>query len=110
VLRSSELVGCIVMTKTPCEYCPHPKRAMMKILVLLAALGLLGWGVFVLFDDSAIDQIKYDLSLSALILLVVAVNIVSLIFFVLLYMAYQWVRGDLKAPRSEDSASDNDDD
>jgi|GEM_PF-2056318 cytochrome b subunit of formate dehydrogenase len=98
------------MTKLPCEYCPHPKRALMKVVGLLVVLGLLVWGGFVLFDDSAIDQIKYDLSLGALILLVVAVNAVSLLCFVLIYMAYQWVRRDLKAPRSEDSNTDLGDD
>jgi cytochrome b subunit of formate dehydrogenase len=98
------------MTKPPCEYCPHPKRALMKVVGLLVVLGLLVGGGFVLFDDSAIDQIKYDLSLGALILLVVAVNAVSLLCFVLIYMAYQWVRRDLKAPRSEDSNTDLGDD
>lgn len=102
--------GCFIMTKPSCEYCPHPKRALVKIGALLVIFGLLIWGGFCLFDDSAIDQMKYDLSLGALILLVVVVNVISLIFFVLLYMAYQWVRRDLKAPRSEDSTADLGDD
>jgi TRAP-type C4-dicarboxylate transport system permease small subunit len=97
-----------IMSNTPCGYCPHPKRALIKAAAVLVALGLLIWGGFVLIDDSAIDQMKFDLSLGALIMLVVAVNAVSLVFFVLLYMAYQWVRCDLKAPRSEDSRIDAD--
>jgi TRAP-type C4-dicarboxylate transport system permease small subunit len=92
-----------IMSKTPCGYCPHPKRALIKGVAVLVVLGLLIWGGFELIDDSAIDQMKFDLSLGALIMLVVAINAVSLVFFVLLYMAYQWVRRDLKAPRSEDS-------
>ncbi len=92
--------------KCDTPYCRHPARAVVKIILLLAALCALGFGAVTLFDDSAFDQIKFDLTLGFLIVLVVAVNVVSLLCFIALYMAYQWVRGDLKAPRSEDSGSD----
>lgn len=98
------------MTKKSCGYCPHPKRALLKVAGLLVVLAALVWGALVAFDDSIIDQMKFDLSLGALILVVVVVNAVSLLFFVAVYMAYQWVRRDLKAPRSEDSPSDLGDD
>lgn len=80
----------------------NPGRAVLKMTALLLGLVFFAGVLVGLVDDSLIDQLKFNLSLGALIGLVVIINIISLICFIGLYAAYQWIRCDLKAPRSED--------
>lgn len=88
--------------KTDAQAHKNPGRAILKMTVLLLGLLVIAGVLAGLVDDSLIDQLKFNLSLGALIGLVVVINIISLICFIGLYAAYQWIRCDLKAPRSED--------
>lgn len=90
----------------PC--CPNRARAAVKIAVIIAALlGLLGL-LAVTIDESAIDRIKFDLSLWSLIAVVLMINLASCAVFTALFFAYQWVRRDLKTPRVEDERDPSD--
>ena len=97
------------MTKKHIAHTRHPLRALFKMATIL--LGLLAVAGFLLLtiDESVLDQLKFNLSLGTLIALVVVINLISFIFFIILYAAYQWVRRDLKAPRSEDMADESGD-
>lgn len=94
-------------TKPTLPYRKNPVRAALKMAVIGLVLVLVVVGLITLIDDSFLDQFKFNLNLGALIGLVVVVNLISLLCFVGLYSAYQWVRCDLKAPRSEDLSDDD---
>lgn len=94
------------MTKKAVPHTRNPRRAVIKMAVIILGLLIVAGGLLLTIDDSVLDQLKFNLSLGALIALVVVINIISFVFFILLYAAYQWVRRDLKDPRSEDLADD----
>lgn len=88
--------------------CPNRCRAVAKIAVIAAVLlGFLGL-LALTIDESAIDRIKFDLSLWSLIAVVLIINLVSCAVFTALFFAYQWVRRDLKTPRVEDERDPSD--
>lgn len=90
--------------KTPCrsQWSPHPRRAIVKMIIVLAlAVGALAALIFSI-DDQVLDQLKHSLSIGTIIALVLLINIVSFVAFILLYAAYQWVRCDLKPGARED--------
>lgn len=80
----------------------NPRRALLKIVAVVA--GLLGLALLLstTLSNDVVSQIKFNMSLWSLITVVVIINLVSFACFVILYAAYQWVRSDLKSPRSED--------
>lgn len=81
-------------------------RAVLKTAVILLVLVFFAALIALFVNDSLIDTLKFNLSLGALIGLVVMINIISFICFMALYAAYQWVRCDLKAPRNADIEDD----
>lgn len=81
-------------------------RAALKTAVILLVLLVIAGLIALFIDDSLIDTLKFNLSLGALIGLVVVINIISLICFMMLYAAYQWVRRDLKSSRNADIEDD----
>lgn len=88
-------------------YTRNTRRACIKATILavlaLAAVALLAWAV----DDHALDHLKFDLSLTTLVLLVLAINLASFASLAVLYAAYRWVRCDLKPPCVEDVAAED---
>lgn len=91
------------MREKSCDcYAKNPRRAACKLLVIAVVLMALCAVVAALLDNPALDQLKFNLSLGSLIAVVLAINAASLAAIILLYAAYQWVRRDLKEPRSED--------
>lgn len=87
----------------------HPLRAVLKMAAIIVGLLAVAGVLLLTIDDSVLDQLKFNLSLGTLIVLVVVINIISFVFFMILYAAYQWVRRDLKGPRSEDMADEQGD-
>lgn len=93
-----------VMNK-PCGqscFVRRPLRAFCKACCVAAVIALVFAGLSFSINDSALDQIKFDLSLWSLIALVLIINFASLLAFGALYLAYRWMRTDLKPPRVED--------
>ncbi|AEP10676.1 hypothetical protein MICA_2374 [Micavibrio aeruginosavorus ARL-13] len=82
------------------------RRALLKIAVLLI-FGLALCAAFVVsLDDTMLATIKHSLSMWSVLVLVVAINMVSAAILLALYMAWCWVRCDLK----NESESGNDSD
>lgn len=75
---------------------PSPRRACIKLAVLsLAILALIG-GLALSIDERALDLLKHSLTLWSLIAVLLIINLVLFLAFMLLYVAYQWVRKDIK--------------
>ncbi len=96
------------MQKNHSGHAIHPGRAMIKlafltVLALAILIGCLQW-----VDRDVIDTLKYNVDVATIILLVVAINLMSFVLFCVLYIAWQWVRRDLKPPRPEQLYSDSD--
>ena len=88
------------------DFIPNRRKALAKLVLLVVGFLIMTSALIFLIDDSAFNQIKFELSLGTMILLVVAINLVCFACFILMYVAYQWIRCDLKAPRSEDIRDD----
>jgi hypothetical protein len=83
------------------------RRALPKIAVLLmVGLGLCAAFVFSL-DDAMLASIKQSLSMWSVLVLVVAINMVSAAVLLALYMAWCWVRCDLKKESEPGTDSDS---
>lgn len=81
-------------------------RAFLKIAVLLI-FGLAFCAAFVVsLDDTMLSTIKHSLSMWSVLVLVVAINMVSAAVLLTLYMAWCWVRCDLK--NESESGDDSD--
>jgi len=92
---------------SPC-FARNPRRAFFKGSVVVAGLMAFALILWALFNHGAVDQLKFNMSLSSLIAVVLLINLASFACFVILYAAYQWVRSDLKCPRSEDHSEKDD--
>ena len=79
----------------------HHRRAFFKIAILLFGAVLLIAGLGLLIDDHSLQQLKHNLSLGTIIILVIIINLVSFVCFMLMLAAYKWVRGDLKPHRQD---------
>ena len=84
------------------SYSRNPRRAVLKIAVIIGIMLLSAGLLSLAVDNTAINQLKFDLSLWTVIVLVLIINLVSAGCLIILYAAYRWVRQDLKPPRSED--------
>ena len=84
-------------------------RAFLKIALIAVFFAVLGCGIDILVHSPFITRVKFNLTFASLIGLVFAVNVLSLFCFGVLYLAYQWVRRDLKAPRRDETLSFTDD-
>ncbi|WP_435640601.1 hypothetical protein [Micavibrio aeruginosavorus] len=83
------------------------RRALLKIAVLLA-IGLVLCAAFIFsLDDTMLATIKHSLSMWSVLVLVVAINMVSAAVLLALYMAWCWVRCDLKNESEPDADSDS---
>lgn len=91
-----------VMTNMQPLYQPNPRRAGCKIAIIVAGLLLLAFALGYSIDDPGLSRLKFNLSIWSMIVIVLIINILSCVCFLILYVAYQWVRCDLKAPRAED--------
>lgn len=80
----------------------NPLRALLKIIAIVAVLLGLAMLLGMTLSHDVVRQLKFNMSLSSLITVVVIINLVSFACFIVLHAAYQWVRRDLKSPRSED--------
>lgn len=89
------------MTTQP-AYPTNRKRAVLKIAFIITGLLILAAVLGLTLNDAVLDQLKFDLNLWSLIAIVLIINILSLVLFLVLFVAYQWVRTDLKSPRVED--------
>lgn len=78
------------------------KRACVKATAVLLAVVLAVAGLSQLITPDAIDVLKHSLSLWSIIALVVIINLVSFGCFIVLYIAYRWIRCDIR-PRSGDT-------
>jgi heme/copper-type cytochrome/quinol oxidase subunit 2 len=96
------------MQKNNSGHVIHPGRAMIKLAFLAAFALMILIGCLQWVDQTVIDTLKYNLDASAIILLVIAINLMSFVLFCVLYIAWQWVRQDLKPPRPEQIYSDPD--
>ncbi len=86
----------------------HPvnmRRAAVKTAFILAIVISVLAGLIHAVSGQVIDELKHSLSMWTVIALVVIINLVSFACFMVLYMAYQWVRCDLKGPRDKDFES-----
>lgn len=96
------------MTKQTLQhYAKNPRRAALKIILIAVVLIAVSGFIEMHLKEPVLDRLKFNLSVGSLIGLVVAANLISLLCIALLYTAYQWVRRDLKAPRSEDESGLN---
>ena len=77
------------------------KRACVKIAAILMLAAVTVAVLAPVVNDAVLDELKHTLSLWSIIALVVVINVVSFACFVIFYMAYRWVRRDLK-PRADD--------
>ena len=71
----------------------------LAFIIITAALVITGlaWSI----DDQALDNLKYRLSLWTLIALLLIINLVSFVSFLVMYMAWKWVRIELKPDKSD---------
>ena len=71
----------------------------LALIILTAALVIAGlvWSI----DDQALDNLKHRLSLWTLIALLLIINLVSFISFLVMYMAWKWVRIELKSDKGD---------
>jgi hypothetical protein len=91
------------MVKNKClPYSRNPRRAALKMAVIAGVLLLFVGLLSLTVNQAALNQLKFDLSLWTVIALVLIINLLSAACFIILYIAYRWVRCDLKPPRSED--------
>lgn len=87
-------------------YRQNPARALAKLVFMAAlALGAL-FACLQLVDEEALSALKHSLNAPTIIGLVLIINLISFVFFLILYAAWQWVRRDLKPPRPEEAYSD----
>ena len=72
------------------------KRAFIKIavIIVLAVLAISTLAFFI--NDRSVEQLQHNFSLWTIIALVMIINLVSFLCFIMLYLAYRWVRADLK--------------
>lgn len=74
----------------------NTKRALLKIgLLVLVCVAIIGGLVFAI-DDTALATLKYSLNLWTVIALVILINVVSFVCFILMAMAYHWIKSDIK--------------
>jgi hypothetical protein len=92
----------MMVRNEPACYVRNPRRAALKTVLVVGFIALCVWLLSLTLDHSALDRLKFDLSLWTLIVLVMITNLVSFACFIILYAAYKWVRCDLKPPRAED--------
>lgn len=89
-------------------YHPHPGRACMKMAIIFGVALLTLAGLVFSIEDQTLDTLKHTLSIGNIIVLVLVINLASLMMFMILYAAYQWVRKDLKPPRPESRYQESD--
>lgn len=82
--------------------CKNSKRALCKVgLIVVLAVSLVA--VLSHFaTDQALDELKYSLNLSTIVILVIVINVVSFSCFLIFYTLYQWVKKDLRENRPDD--------
>jgi hypothetical protein len=101
IIQRQENIKVMVKENSVC-YSRNPRRACLKTLLVVGFTALCVWGLSLTLDHSALDHLKFELSLWTMIALVLITNLVSFACFIVLYAAYNWVRCDLKPPRAED--------
>jgi|GEM_PF-2587127 len=74
----------------------RPLRALLKTLLIFTICALILFGFSEAINDRMLSELKHQLSPMTIIALVVIINLVSLTFFIAAYLAYRWVRRDLK--------------
>ena len=52
--------------------------------------------------EQHIDALRNDMSLSALVVTIVIVNLVSFVCFIAMFAAWQWIRCDFNPPRDDE--------
>ena len=72
------------------------RRIALKLAFIVITAGLVIAGLVWSIDDQALDNLKHRLSLWTLIALLLIINLVSFISFLVTYMAWKWVRVELK--------------
>ena len=77
------------------------KRIACKLAFIIIAAALVIAGLVWSIDDQALDNLKHRLSLWTLIALLLIINLVSFISFLVMYMAWKWVRIELKQDKSD---------
>lgn len=78
----------------------------LALIILTAAIVIAGlvWSI----DEQALDNLKHRLSLWTLIALLLIINVVSFVSFMVMYMAWKWVRSDIKGERGNSDAPERD--
>lgn len=72
----------------------NTKKGLKKLgCIIFAAIVVLALLLLAL-DDRALDELKFNLGLWTIIVLVLIINIVSFISFMVMYLAYRWVKHD----------------
>ena len=83
----------------------NTKKGLKKLgCIIFAAVVVLVLLVLAL-DDRALDELKFNLGLWTIIVLVLIINVVSFISFMVMYLAYRWVKQDFD-DRSETDSDD----
>ncbi len=79
----------------------NPRRAVLKMISILAVVLLVLAGLIHFFSDQMIDELKHSFSVWTIITLILIVNLVSFVCVIVMFAAYRWVRGDLRPRRDE---------
>jgi heme/copper-type cytochrome/quinol oxidase subunit 2 len=72
------------------------RRIVCKLALILTTAAIVIAGLVWSIDDQALDNLKHRLSLWTLIALLLIINVVSFVSFLVMYMAWKWVRSDIK--------------
>lgn len=74
---------------------------MIKDKLFLRVGVIFGFACFILLglvlslSNDVLDELKFNLSLWTIIALVFIINIVSFLCFLVMYLAYQWIKHDM---------------
>ena len=71
-------------------------KGTLKLIALIAIIGVVIFGLSHIIGEDDLDHLKYNLSLWTIIALVIIINLVSFICFLIMMMAYKWIRPDFK--------------
>ena len=80
------------------------KRTCFKLGIVLAAALFMLAVLILAIDNQIFDELKFNLSLWTIIMLVLIINIVSFVCFIFMYAAYRWIKSDTPQKISEESS------
>lgn len=71
-------------------------KGTLKLMALIALTAAVVFALSQIIGEDDLDQLKHNLSLWSIIALVIIINLVSFVCFLIMMMAYKWIRADFK--------------